>query len=63
MRKIRTCSKCGMKNCQDEQGIWFCPDCIIDELDPAFLDEQQNDPGDLIQPYLFSPPPFRRTVS
>lgn len=56
MNKMKTCRKCGAEKYQDDQGVWFCPDCIIEELDPAFLDEQRDDPGDLAHPYVLSPP-------
>jgi hypothetical protein len=41
---------------QDDQGAWFCPDCIVEELAPAFLDEKRDHPGELKQPYTLSPP-------
>ena len=56
MNKIKTCRKCGVEKYQDEQGSWFCPDCIVTEIAPAFLDEQRNHPGELTQPYVLSPP-------
>jgi hypothetical protein len=56
MNKTKTCRKCGVEKYQDDQGVWFCPDCIIEELDPAFLDEQSGDPGELTHPYVLSPP-------
>ena len=56
MNKMKTCRKCGAEKYQDDQGVWFCPDCLIEALDPAFLDEQRADPGDLTHPYVLSPP-------
>jgi uncharacterized Zn finger protein (UPF0148 family) len=52
---LPTCEHCGAEKFQDEQGVWFCPDCIVEELDLAFLDENQGNPGELTQPYLLSP--------
>jgi len=52
----QTCAKCGTEMYQDDQGQWFCPDCILEELDPAFLDEEQDNPGDLSRPYVLEPP-------
>ncbi len=52
---LPTCEHCGVEKFQDEQRMWFCPDCIIEELDPAFLNEHQNHPGELTQPYLLFP--------
>lgn len=55
-KKERICKKCGAEMYQDDQGLWFCPDCIVEEIDPAFLDERRNDPGSLKRPYILSPP-------
>lgn len=41
---------------QDDQGLWFCPNCIIEEIDPAFLDEKCDHPGELKRSYVLSPP-------
>ncbi len=54
--KKKTCHKCGVEKYQDDQGVWFCPDCIVEEITPAFLDEQRGDPGELTHPYVLSPP-------
>lgn len=40
---------------RDDQGKWFCPDCVLDEIDPAFLDEEKDDRGDLKRPYVLEP--------
>jgi hypothetical protein len=60
---VETCRTCGVDKYQDVQGVWFCPDCIVTEIDPAFLDEHQNHPGDLTQPYVLPPPSLERTDS
>lgn len=52
---IKRCRKCGAEMYQDDQGQWFCPDCILEEVDPAFLDEAQDDRGELKRPYLLAP--------
>lgn len=41
---------------QDDQGRWFCPDCILDAIDPAFLDEERDERGELKRPYVLEPP-------
>lgn len=41
---------------RDEKGRWFCPDCILEGLDPAFLDENQADAGELKRPFVLQPP-------
>lgn len=56
MRKEKKCGKCGTEMYQDDQGEWFCPDCIVKEIEPAFLDERLDHPGKLKRPYLLSPP-------
>jgi uncharacterized Zn finger protein (UPF0148 family) len=48
----KKCKKCGKEMYQDDQGQWFCPDCILEEIDPAFLDEEQDDRGELERPYV-----------
>ena len=50
------CKKCGGPMYQDDRGQWFCADCILEELDPAFLDEAGDDPGQLKRPYVLEPP-------
>ena len=56
MKKAKTCQSCGAEMYQDDQGLWFCPDCIVEELDPAFLEEKRDHPGELKRPYILSPP-------
>jgi len=52
----KKCKKCGEAMYQDDQGQWFCPDCILEEIDPAFLYEERDDRGDLKRPYILEPP-------
>lgn len=52
----KRCRKCGEEKYQDDQGQWFCPDCILEEVDPAFLDEQRDDRGELKRTYVLEPP-------
>ncbi|MDA2939286.1 hypothetical protein MYX75_13625 [Acidobacteria bacterium AH-259-A15] len=52
----KKCKKCGQEMYQDDQGQWFCPDCIVQEIDPAFLDEERDDRGELRRPYRLEPP-------
>lgn len=52
----KRCRKCGEEKYQDDQGQWFCPDCILAEVDPAFLDEERDDRGELKRPYVLEPP-------
>ncbi|MFI5394042.1 MAG: CopG family antitoxin [Candidatus Binatia bacterium] len=52
----KKCKKCGAEKYQDDQGKWFCPDCVLDEIDPAFLDEARDDKGELERPYVLEPP-------
>jgi hypothetical protein len=56
MKKEKNCKKCGTEMYQDDQDLWFCPNCIIEEIDPAFLDEKRDHPGELKRPYVLSPP-------
>ena len=51
----KKCKKCGEQMYQDDKGKWFCPDCILEEIDPAFLDEEKDDMGELIRPYVLEP--------
>lgn len=53
---IKKCKKCREEMYQDDQGTWFCPDCILEEIDPAFLDEARDDRGELRRPYVLEPP-------
>ena len=41
--------------CQDDQSKWFCPDCILREIEPKFLDEKLDHPGKLRRPYILEP--------
>jgi len=40
---------------QDDAGKWFCPDCVLEQIDPAFLDEKLDHPGKLKRPYILEP--------
>ena len=53
---MKKCKKCNASMYQDDQGHWFCPDCIVEEIDPAFLDEERDDRGELKRPYVLDPP-------
>src|SRR5262245_13541848 len=48
--------KCGINMYQDDRGEWFCPDCVIEEIEPEFLDETQIGRGELKRPYVLEPP-------
>ncbi|HWQ69241.1 MAG TPA: hypothetical protein VN494_04680 [Patescibacteria group bacterium] len=52
----RTCTQCGQGMYQDDQGQWFCPDCILEEIDSAFLNEALDERGELKRPYVLEPP-------
>jgi hypothetical protein len=52
----KKCKKCGDEMYQDDQNQWFCPHCVLDEIDPAFLDEERDDRGELGRPYVLEPP-------
>jgi len=39
----------------DDKCRWFCPECILEELDPGFLDENRTDPGDLQRSFCAAP--------
>ena len=56
MKKPKKCGKCGIEMYQDNQGKWFCPGCIVDEIEPRFLDERLDDRGKLKRPYVLEPP-------
>lgn len=56
MGKIRKCRKCGTEMYQEDQGKWFCPDCVLKEIDARFLDENLDYPGKLKRPYILEPP-------
>jgi hypothetical protein len=40
---------------QDDAEKWFCPDCVLEQIDPAFLDEKLDHPGKLKRPYILEP--------
>ena len=52
MKKTKKCKKCGIEMYQDNQGKWFCPDCVVDQIDPRFLDEKLDHRGKLKRPYI-----------
>jgi len=56
MKKTTKCRKCGIEMYQDDQGKWFCPDCVLEEIDPRLLDEGLDHPGKLKRPYVLEPP-------
>ena len=56
MKKAKKCSKCGSEMYRDDQNAWFCPDCVLEEISPAFLDERLDHPGELKRPYVLEPP-------
>ena len=56
MRKVKKCRKCGVEMYRDDQGKWFCPDCVLEEIAPEFLDEKLDYPGNLKRPYIMEPP-------
>jgi len=56
MIKVKKCRKCGTEMYQDNQGKWFCPDCVLEEIKPDFLDEKLDHPGELKRPYVMEPP-------
>jgi hypothetical protein len=47
MRKPKNCKKCRIEMYQDDHGDWFCPNCVLDEIDPGFLDEKEIGRGEL----------------
>lgn len=53
---MERCKKCGEEMYQDDHGQWFCANCILEEIAPAFLDEELDDPGELKHPYVLEPP-------
>jgi len=52
----KECGKCGAEMYRDDKGHWFCPECILKELDCGFLDEDRTDPGDLKRRFVLQPP-------
>jgi uncharacterized Zn ribbon protein len=55
LKKLNLCQYCGTEHYQDDQGKWFCPDCIPEEMDAAFLDPHADDPGALKKSYVLRP--------
>jgi predicted DNA binding CopG/RHH family protein len=47
---------------QDDHSQWFCPDCILDEIDSVFLDEERDERGDLKRPYVLRPPTKQMSI-
>jgi predicted DNA binding CopG/RHH family protein len=56
MKKVKNCSKCGSEMYRDDQNEWFCPDCVLEEINPAFLDQRLDHPGELSRAYVLEPP-------
>ena len=56
MRKAKKCRKCGVEMYPDDQGKWFCPNCVLEEIAPDCLDEKLDHPGKLKRPYIMEPP-------
>ena len=52
MKKGKKCRKCKTEMYQDDQSKWFCPDCILEDIEPDFLDEKLDHPGKLKRPYI-----------
>jgi predicted DNA binding CopG/RHH family protein len=55
MKTGKKCKKCKTEMYQDSRDKWFCPDCILQEIDPDFLDEKLDHPGTLRRPYILEP--------
>ena len=56
MRRTKKCKKCGTEMYMDDQREWFCPDCVIEKIQPDFLDEKKVGRGELNRPYVLEPP-------
>ena len=56
MRKPKKCPYCLTEMYQDDHDTWFCPDCILEDIDAAFLNPDTDDPGALKKPYVLKPP-------
>lgn len=56
MKKAKKCRPCGVEMYHDDQGKWFCPDCVLEEITPDFLNEKLDRPGNLKRPYILDPP-------
>ena len=55
-RKLKTCRHCGSEMYRDDRNTWFCPDCVLREINPIFLDEKLDHPGELKRAYILEPP-------
>ncbi len=58
----KKCKKCREEMYRDDEGQWFCPDCILEEIDPVFLDEEKDDRGELRSPYVLEPTTKRVSI-
>jgi predicted DNA binding CopG/RHH family protein len=56
MKKTKKCKKCGVEMYRDDRDNWFCPDCIVEDIEADFLDEKQVGRGELRRPYILEPP-------
>lgn len=56
MKKLKKCQQCGSEMYRDDQQKWFCPDCVLEEINPVFLDERLDHPGELKRAYILEPP-------
>ncbi len=56
MKKLKKCRKCSSEMYRDDQEKWFCPNCILEQISPEFLDESQDYRGELKRPYVLEPP-------
>ena len=56
MKKPKKCKQCAVEMYQDDRGEWFCPDCVLEEIEPDFLDETQIGRGELKRPFVLEPP-------
>lgn len=48
----RKCKRCGVSLYQDDRKLWFCPDCVVNTIDSAFLNETDDKTGALKRPYV-----------
>jgi hypothetical protein len=55
MKMGRKCSECKTDMYQDNQGKWFCPECLMRKIDPQFLDEKLDYPDKLKRRYILDP--------
>jgi hypothetical protein len=56
VKKLKKCRKCGREMYRDDCNKWFCPDCVLEEINPIFLDERLDHPGELKRAYILEPP-------